>query len=429
MITKPRVLFVAGEARPWGEAGLMLDIAGALHEWGAEVRLLVSAGSVPRALESACLRAPLHDLLGGRIAAWRAAHTLQDLGFKPDLIHVFDPNLLVQAGMIAWVLGAKLVSTHLHIQAGLSRARMAELFLVSSEALRVHLVNNRGVPKERIQLFPLGVSVPESEHDDEGVETSSPYDEILENAQRGLPLTGADTLLGRQQRTPWQIGSRYLPKDSNQTPAPEAPLPEPESTPVIAYKGPLETWARVATLLDALQVVKKAGLPFHALLIGQGPLRTKLGKQVQALDLLQEVTFAPVLPPGMEPFENVQLYVCPAECTGGEREILEAMAHGVAVIVTEHGGGYALLKGTEAGRLVPNGDAAKIGETLLELLRDREQREALGKKARKLVAAQHRLDATVRTVLRAYSRLLGIESSAPIELKPASGMQEKAGKT
>ncbi len=408
--SKPRVLFVAEEAAPWGATGIMLDLAAALHSWGAPVRLLLDGGIVPPALEPLCLWQSLRGLLGGRLSAWQAAYRIQDSGFQPDVLHLFDTRLLVQAGVLSWLLGCKLVVSQVR-NAPLSRARGVDLFLVTGESVRVDLVNNHGVAKDRVQLLPLGVSVPEKgtrrERRSKG---PSPYDELIELTHQSLPLTGADTLLEREQRTPWQIGSRYLE-------SPE-PTPEPSAShlPVIAYKGPLREECGLPSLLRAFKLLADDGVAFHGLLIGKGPLRTELGHLVKELGLLETITFTPEYPPAMEPFDVVEVYVCPAECAGGEREILEAMAHGIAVVVTEIGGGYTILKEESLGTLLPDREPASLKEALAGLLKEHERRVELGSRAREHVASAHRLDSMVRAVVRAYSRLLGKEASAPIEL-------------
>jgi len=72
--------------------------------------------------------------------------------------------------------------------------------------------------------------------------------------------------------------------------------------------------------------------------------------------------------------------------------IAEAMASGAAVVATETEGATELLRQGETGRLVPIENVGALAESILLLLRDKEQRARLGAAAQQAAAANFSLE-------------------------------------
>src|SRR6185295_16233590 len=72
--------------------------------------------------------------------------------------------------------------------------------------------------------------------------------------------------------------------------------------------------------------------------------------------------------------------------------IAEAMASGVAVVATETEGASELIKQGETGLLVPIGNVDALAESVLLLLRDKEERVRLGAAAQQAAAANFSLE-------------------------------------
>ena len=88
-----------------------------------------------------------------------------------------------------------------------------------------------------------------------------------------------------------------------------------------------------------------------------------------------------------ELLRRAQLLVLPSSHEGLPMAVLEAMAFGVAPVVTPVGGLPELVHDGVNGALVPVGDPAALARTLGDLLDDDERRLALGTRARADVAA------------------------------------------
>lgn len=89
---------------------------------------------------------------------------------------------------------------------------------------------------------------------------------------------------------------------------------------------------------------------------------------------------------------------------GTALSVLEAMATGLAVVVSNIGGLNDVVTDREDGLLFPPNNSNAIEKTLLGLINNQEERERLGKKARKKVKEEYSVDRVVKD----YIRLFGI---------------------
>ena len=107
---------------------------------------------------------------------------------------------------------------------------------------------------------------------------------------------------------------------------------------------------------------------------GEGPLRNELGKLAADLDVAEKVFF-----PGFvsqtqlrELFHQSHIFLHPSERSGdGNQEgvpnsMLEAMASGLPVFATEHGGIPEAIENGRSGILVKEGDDGSLAHVLLE---------------------------------------------------------------
>jgi len=92
---------------------------------------------------------------------------------------------------------------------------------------------------------------------------------------------------------------------------------------------------------------------------------------------------------------------------GLARSLIEAMAYGVAPIVTDCGGSPELVHNRECGLVVPAGDAAALASAMAELCNSRDLRERFGRAARQRIAADFRIETTIEKTLALYEELVG----------------------
>ena len=121
-------------------------------------------------------------------------------------------------------------------------------------------------------------------------------------------------------------------------------------------------------LIKAAKLLKEEGVSFIVNMVGEGPLKTEIGKQVKDFGLEHEVVFKGPLSESQvrAEFSKSHMLIVPSvESRTGDKEgvpivIMEAMASGTFVIATEHSGIPEIVKNRITGFLVPERDPCAI---------------------------------------------------------------------
>ena len=101
------------------------------------------------------------------------------------------------------------------------------------------------------------------------------------------------------------------------------------------------------------------------------------------------------------------VYVLPSlRREGLPKTVIEAMAYGVAPIVTDSGGSPELIVHGESGLIVPSGDAKAISQAIKGLLFDRNYRDRLGQAAQQRLGEAFPIEETIEQTLRVYRDVL-----------------------
>ncbi|HEX4838492.1 MAG TPA: glycosyltransferase family 4 protein [Solirubrobacteraceae bacterium] len=157
-------------------------------------------------------------------------------------------------------------------------------------------------------------------------------------------------------------------------------------------KGPLDALAAAAA-------ARAGGAPLVLLVAGRGPLERAVaeqaGESIRALGFRDD-------PERLMAAADV--FVLPSAREGLSFALLEAMAHGLAVVVAD-GPGNPEAVGS-AGIVVGAGDREALAGALSELARDRDRRAALGAAARERVARELTPERLREGVRAAYERAL-----------------------
>lgn len=160
-----------------------------------------------------------------------------------------------------------------------------------------------------------------------------------------------------------------------------------------------------AMLLRAFAKVAVKRADVDLLLVGDGPLRDKLEAQVKDLGIAERVRFLGIRNDVPDILRAVDLFALTSVCEAASLTLLEAMAAGLPVVVTDVGGNPEIVRQGIDGLLVPRDDDAAMANALLNLLDDPVQARRLGESARQRVGERYRLDQTVDRYHQLYRRL------------------------
>ncbi len=147
-------------------------------------------------------------------------------------------------------------------------------------------------------------------------------------------------------------------------------------------------------------------LPVSGVFIGDGPLRTALQEQAQALGIAQRVHVLGRRDDVPALLSQLDIFVLTSRSEGMSNTILEAMATGLPVVATAVGGTPEMVLDGETGRLVPPDDPEALERALTPLLIDAAPRRRMGQQARRRVESRFSLPAMVQAYETLYEQLL-----------------------
>jgi glycosyltransferase involved in cell wall biosynthesis len=162
----------------------------------------------------------------------------------------------------------------------------------------------------------------------------------------------------------------------------------------------------IEVLVDALGRLPREW-PVHLLLIGGGMQAARLARRIaasRAADRIHVLGFrrdAPSIAAACDVFALPS-----TKREGLARSLIEAMAYGVAPIVTDCGGSPELVVDRVSGIVVPVGNVAALAEALRRVYGDAALRRRLGQGARERIRTAFRVEDTIRQTLELYGRLV-----------------------
>jgi glycosyltransferase involved in cell wall biosynthesis len=160
----------------------------------------------------------------------------------------------------------------------------------------------------------------------------------------------------------------------------EARLGIPRDRCLVICVGRIDRGKNVLTLMTALRQLLDRGLPVHLLCAGLGAdrelVRAQLGEHATCPGVIDPETLA-------RAYASADLCAQPSEIEEISNAVLEALASGVPVLVTDASGSEHLLVEGETGLVVQGGVEAWV-EALSALVTDPQRRQRMGRAARAL---------------------------------------------
>lgn len=160
------------------------------------------------------------------------------------------------------------------------------------------------------------------------------------------------------------------------------------------------------TMLRAAEVFSQSGAAWRLFIVGGGEELGALEEFAAALPALNgRVHFLGAIDRVPEFLNAMDAYVLPSLCEGISNSLLEAMAAGLPVVVSDTGGNPEVVVDRESGLLFPVGDFQRLADQLSELQSRRELRGQLGQQALRRVREQFSLSAMVERYEEMYGSL------------------------
>lgn len=191
------------------------------------------------------------------------------------------------------------------------------------------------------------------------------------------------------------------------------------AVPSVLFVGNLSERKGVSDLLQALAQPALAKVPLRLTLVGGGDV-AEYSAKAERLGVAHKVHFHGWA--GQEELARLlaeaDVLVLPSYDEGLPLAILEALAHGVAVVCTPVGEIPHVLAHRQSACFVEPGDPASISRGLAQVLTDDALRERLESAGRAMYEAQFSLQKFAASIARIHQRQFGLSAKLP---KPANG--------
>lgn len=182
---------------------------------------------------------------------------------------------------------------------------------------------------------------------------------------------------------------------------------------VLGFIGSFYAYEGLLLLLDALPIIIRQQPDTVLLLVGGGPQQQAIKEKIAALQLQQHVILT-----GRIPHEQVQNYYNLVDIFVYPRlsmrltdlvtplKPLEAMAQGRLVVASDVGGHRELIRDQQTGYLFKAGDYEALAQTVLKLLENHNQWEAIRQAGRDYVDHERNWQSSVANYQSVYPPLL-----------------------
>lgn len=185
----------------------------------------------------------------------------------------------------------------------------------------------------------------------------------------------------------------------------------PGGAPVIGTIGRIAPVKNFDVFLRAARIVLDRGVRARFVIVGDGPLKTKMQELASDLGLEDDVSFLGRRSEIKKLLLAMDLFVLCSKTEGTSYTLLEAMALERPTVATRVGGNVDLVKDGETGVLIPPGDAEAAADAIIGLLSDKDKAKRFGAAGRKRIEVEFNAGVMADRTLEVYRKLTGDEAA------------------
>ena len=169
---------------------------------------------------------------------------------------------------------------------------------------------------------------------------------------------------------------------------------------IIIFVGRLTKQKGIDYLLEAF---KDINIPEKFLIIiGDGELKKYLVNKVEKLNIKEKVLFLGKIENVTQYLQIADVFVLPSISEGLPISLLEAMACGLPVVVSEVGGNIDIVENKINGYLIEPRNISKIKNAIEELLKDEKKMKLVSEKNRKKIEENYSYEIIIEKYLKLY---------------------------
>jgi glycosyltransferase involved in cell wall biosynthesis len=159
-------------------------------------------------------------------------------------------------------------------------------------------------------------------------------------------------------------------------------------------------------LLQAAAQIAQVDPRVHFVLVGDGPLRSEIGKQIAQLGIANRVHLLGDRQDARHLVSAFDVAVLTSLSEGLPNTVMEAMSQGVPVIATAVGGTLELISDNETGFLVPPANAEVLASQILFLLNNEKTRKTVAERGRQFIQSHFNMNRMIHAVESLYDELM-----------------------
>lgn len=181
---------------------------------------------------------------------------------------------------------------------------------------------------------------------------------------------------------------------------------------VVGTVGRFDPIKNLPLLVEGLALARARVTNLRGLLIGDGPVFDEIDALVGRRGLRAQVRLTGFRDDARRLVQCMDLFVLASLSEGTSVALLEAMAAGVPVVVTDVGGNPEIVSHGVTGWVVPSGAEAALAAAVEEAATDADKRRTVAAAARRRVAQHFSFETMIRSYRERYQALLAHASPA-----------------